>query len=164
MLRRQFGVVLQNGGLEQRSIFDNIAGGSAITMEDAERAAQMAGFGEDLANLPMGLHTLVSEGGSNLSGGQRQRILLARAVAAKPRLLLLDEATSALDNRTQALVSENLDRLTITRLIIAHRLSTIANASRIYVLEGGRVVQHGTFAELSGQDGPFKRLMAQETA
>ena len=112
--------------------------------------------------MPMGLHTFVSEGGSNLSGGQRQRLLIARALVRKPAILLFDEATSALDNRTQALVTSSLERFQSTRVVIAHRLSTVRQADRIYVIVGGRVVQQGTFTDLARQAGPFAQLMAHQ--
>ncbi|MEH2002628.1 MAG: NHLP bacteriocin export ABC transporter permease/ATPase subunit [Nostoc sp.] len=163
-VRRQLGVVLQNGQLSSASIFENIAGGAQITLDEAWEAAQMSGFAEDITAMPMQMHTVVSEGGGNLSGGQRQRLLIARALALKPRILLFDEATSALDNRTQAIVSESLDNLQVTRIAIAHRLSTIRNAHRIYVLQAGRVVQQGTFQELADVKGLFSQLMARQMA
>lgn len=161
-VRRQFGVVLQAGRIMSASIFDNIASGAQITLDEAWEAAQMAGFAEDVTAMPMGMHTVISEGGSNLSGGQRQRLLIARALVLKPQILLFDEATSALDNRTQAIVSASLDRLKVTRLVIAHRLSTIRNADRIYVLQSGRMIQTGTFTELATQPGLFAQLMARQ--
>nr|WP_243458409.1 NHLP bacteriocin export ABC transporter permease/ATPase subunit [Nostoc sp. UIC 10630] len=161
-VRRQLGVVLQNSRLMSASIFENIASGALVTMDEAWEAAQMAGFGDDVAAMPMQMHTIVSEGGSNLSGGQRQRLLIARALVLKPRILLFDEATSALDNRTQAIVSESLQQLKVTRVAIAHRLSTIQNADRIYVLANGKVVQQGSFVELGNQSGLFAQLMMQQ--
>ncbi|MFN6439814.1 MAG: NHLP family bacteriocin export ABC transporter peptidase/permease/ATPase subunit [Nostoc sp. DedSLP01] len=161
-VRRQLGVVLQNSRLMSASIFENIASGALVTMDEAWEAAQMAGLADDIAAMPMQMHTIVSEGGSNLSGGQRQRLLIARALVLKPRILLFDEATSALDNRTQAIVSESLQKLKVTRVAIAHRLSTIQNADRIYVLAGGKVVQQGSFAELTNQPGLFAQLMMQQ--
>ncbi|MEH2174831.1 NHLP bacteriocin export ABC transporter permease/ATPase subunit [Nostoc sp.] len=161
-VRRQLGVVLQNSRLMSASIFENIASGALVTMDEAWEAAQMAGFADDVAAMPMQMHTIVSEGGSNLSGGQRQRLLIARALVLKPRILLFDEATSALDNRTQAIVSESLQQLKVTRVAIAHRLSTIQNADRIYVLANGKVVQQGSFAELGNQSGLFAQLMMQQ--
>ncbi|GAB4374050.1 MAG: NHLP bacteriocin export ABC transporter permease/ATPase subunit [Elainellaceae cyanobacterium] len=163
-VRRQLGVVLQNGRINAGTIFENISSGAVISLEDAWKAAEMAGFADDVRAMPMQLHTLVSEGGSNLSGGQRQRLVIARALALKPRILFLDEATSALDNRTQAIVTESMDRLNVTRIVVAHRLSTIRNADRIYVLESGRVVQQGSFEELANQEGLFARLMARQMA
>lgn len=122
----------------------------------------MAGLEDDIKSMPMGMHTVISEGGTNLSGGQRQRLLIARSLVLKPSILLFDEATSALDNRTQAIVSESLDKLQVARVVIAHRLSTIRNANRIYVVESGRVVQVGNYEELANQEGLFARLIARQ--
>ncbi|MEL6231277.1 MAG: NHLP bacteriocin export ABC transporter permease/ATPase subunit [Cyanobacteria bacterium J06627_3] len=163
-VRRQLGVVLQNGHISAGSIFENISGGALITQDDAWRAAEMSGFAEDVRNFPMQLHTVVSEGGGNLSGGQRQRLIIARALALNPKLLLLDEATSALDNKTQAIVSDSLDRLNVTRVVVAHRLSTIRNADRIYVIRAGRVVQVGNFDQLAKQPGVFADLIKRQLA
>ncbi len=163
-VRRQLGVVMQNSRLMSGSIFENIAGNALISMDEAWEAARMAGFADDINGMPMGLHTVVSEGGSNLSGGQRQRLLIARALALRPHILLFDEATSALDNRTQAIVSASLDRLKVTRIVVAHRLSTIRNADRIYVLQNGRMMQQGNFAELAQQPGLFQQLIARQQA
>jgi NHLM bacteriocin system ABC transporter ATP-binding protein len=161
-VRRQLGVVLQAGKLMSGSIFDNLAGGANITLDEAWEAAKMSGFADDVEAMPMGMHTVVSEGGGNLSGGQRQRLLIAKALVLKPHILLFDEATSALDNRTQAIVSENLDKLKVTRLVIAHRLSTIRNADRIYVMQSGCVIQQGGFDELAKQEGLFANLMQRQ--
>jgi NHLM bacteriocin system ABC transporter ATP-binding protein len=161
-VRRQLGVVMQNSRLMSASIFENIASGALITMDEAWEAARMAGFAEDVESMPMGMHTVVSEGGTNLSGGQRQRLLIARSLVLKPKILLFDEATSALDNRTQAIVSQSLERLKVTRIAIAHRLSTIRNADRIYVFQNGRVVQEGSFDQLANQEGLFAQLMARQ--
>ncbi len=114
--------------------------------------------------MPMGMHTVISEGAETFSGGQKQRILIARAIVHRPRILLFDEATSALDNRTQEIVSRSLERLKATRIVIAHRLSTIQNADRIYVVEGGRVTEQGTFQELLRSHGPFARLAERQIA
>ncbi|MBD3558293.1 ATP-binding cassette domain-containing protein, partial [Planktothrix sp. FACHB-1355] len=161
-LRRQLGVVLQNGRLMQGSIFDNITGGALVSMNEVWEAARMAGFAKDIEQMPMGMHTVVSEGGSNLSGGQRQRMAIARSLLLQPRIILLDEATSFLDNNTQQIVTENLEKLNVTRIVIAHRLSTIRNADRIYVMEQGRIVQVGSFEELIQQPGLFARLVARQ--
>lgn len=163
-VRRQIGVVLQNARINSASIFDNIASGAQVTMDEAWDAARMAGFADDINSMPMSMHTVISEGGTNLSGGQRQRLIIARALVLKPRILFFDEATSALDNRTQAIVSESLERLKVTRVVIAHRLSTIRNADRIYVLASGRIVQQGSFEQLAAQpEGLFAQLIARQT-
>ncbi len=163
-VRRQIGVVLQDGKLMNGDIFTNIVGASNLTRDDALEAARMAGFDKDLEQMPMGLHTLVVEGGTTLSGGQRQRLLIARALCRKPPMLFFDEATSALDNRTQAIVSERIDKLLATRVVIAHRLSTIRHAQRILVLVNGKLVQSGTFKELVSMPGPFADLAARQIA
>ncbi len=161
-VRRQFGVVLQNGRINAGSIFDSITAGALATLEEAWEGARMAGFSQDIEQMPMGMHTVISEGGTNLSGGQRQRLLIARSLVLKPKIILMDEATSALDNRTQAIVTASLDRLNATRIVIAHRLSTIINADRIFVVEAGRVVQVGNFNQLVNEDGLFSRLAARQ--
>lgn len=162
-VRRQLGIVMQNSRIMSAPIFDNIASGAAVSLEEAWEAARSAGFADDISAMPMGMHTVISEGGSNLSGGQRQRLLIARSLVLKPRILLFDEATSALDNKTQAIVSESLNRLQVTRVVIAHRLSTIRDADRIYVMQAGRVVQQGSFTELAAQDGLFAQLVTRQT-
>ncbi|MXO81734.1 ATP-binding cassette domain-containing protein, partial [Paenibacillus sp. OT2-17] len=128
----------------------------------ASQAARQAGLDTDIQQMPMGMHTLVSEGFNTLSGGQRQRVMIARALARAPRILLFDEATSALDNRTQAIVAASLERLPITRLVIAHRLSTVRQADRIIMLSGGKVVQVGSYAELVARPGPFADFAARQ--
>jgi len=163
-VRRQFGVVLQTSRLSAGSIFENLAGGALIALEDAWDAAEKAGLADDLRAMPMQMHTVVSEGGTNLSGGQRQRLLIARALAVKPKIMLMDEATSALDNRTQRIVTDSLDRLNVTRVVIAHRLSTIRHADRIYVIEAGRVVQQGNFDQLAAEGGLFGQLVKRQMA
>ncbi len=162
-VRRQIGVVTQDGRLMSGSIFENISSSGVNTMEEAWKAARAAGLAEDIENMPMGMHTVVSEGGGNLSGGQRQRLLIARALILKPSILIFDEATSALDNRTQAIVTESLKRLKATRILVAHRLSTIRGADRIYVIEKGRVVQSGNYEELAKEPGLFARLASRQT-
>ena len=163
-VRRQCGVVLQQGQLFAGDILSNIVGSSTFTVDDAWEAAEMAGMREDIEHMPMGMNTLLSEGASTLSGGQRQRLMIARALLARPRIIFFDEATSALDNRTQSIVTESMRRLNATRIVIAHRLSTIRDADRIVVLESGRVTQMGTYDELIGQEGLFRALASRQTA
>jgi len=155
LLRRDVGVVLQNSRLASGSVYENICGAARLSIDQAWEIARLAGFDRDLEAMPMGMQTLVAEGVNTLSGGQRQRLLIARALAHRPRLLLMDEATSALDNRSQAIVSESISRLNLTRIVIAHRLSTVRSADRIVVLGGGKIVQTGSFAELMAQPGLF---------
>ena len=161
-VRRQLGVVLQNVRISSSPIFDSITSGALVTLDEAWEAARMAGFDADIKAMPMGMHTVISEGGTNLSGGQRQRLLISRALVLKPKVLLMDEATSALDNQTQAIVTQSLDQMNATRIVIAHRLSTIRNADRIYVVEAGRVVQVGNYDQLVQEDGLFARLVARQ--
>lgn len=163
-VRRQMGVVLQSGRLLSGDIFTNIVGSASASIDEAWGAARMAGLEDDIKAMPMGMHTVISEGGGTLSGGQRQRLLIARAMVHRPRILLFDEATSALDNRTQAIVSASLERLQATRIVVAHRLSTIINADRIVVFEKGRIVESGTYAELVEQNGPFAELAKRQIA
>jgi ATP-binding cassette subfamily C protein len=165
-VRRQVGVVLQNADLQPGDIYSNIVGWTpSSTAEDAWEALELAGLADDVEQMPMGLHTIVTDGGGGLSTGQRQRLLIAGALARRPRILFFDEATSALDNRTQAHVSrsvhENLRGT--TRLVIAHRLSTIVDADRIYVLSAGKIVQSGSYAQLMRETGPFRELARRQT-
>lgn len=163
-VRQQTGTVLQHGQLMPGNIFANIVGSSPLTLDDAWEAARMAGLEEDIKRMPMGMHTIISEGAGTFSGGQKQRLLIARAIVNKPRIIFFDEATSALDNRTQAVVSQSLERLQATRIVIAHRLSTIVNADRIYVFENGKIVQQGNYQTLVDQAGPFAELAKRQLA
>ncbi|MHC4128307.1 MAG: NHLP bacteriocin export ABC transporter permease/ATPase subunit [Planctomycetota bacterium] len=164
-LRRQLGVVLQDGHLLPGDIFTNIVGSAVdLTLNDAWEAARLAGLAKDVEQMPMGMHTIMTEGAGTLSGGQRQRLMIARALVTKPRIVFFDEATSALDNPTQAVVTESLDRLRATRVVIAHRLSTIINADRIFVLDEGRIVQTGTYEQLVDRPGMFHELVRRQLA
>lgn len=163
-VRKQLGVVLQNGKLMPGDVYQNIVGSSQLPIETAWEAAAAAGLDEDIHQMPMGMHTVLSEGAGTFSGGQRQRLMIARAIVAKPRILIFDEATSALDNRTQATVSKSLERLQATRIVIAHRLSTIVNADKIIVVKAGSIVQQGTYDELLNQEGPFAELAKRQLA
>ncbi len=161
-LRRQLGVVLQNGQLISGDIFSNIVGSSPLSLDDAWTAATQAGIADDIREMPMGMHTMVSDGGSTLSGGQRQRLMIARAIVRRPRIIYFDEATSALDNQAQAMVSASLEQLHATRIVIAHRLSTIIHADRILVMAAGKIVQAGTYAELIQAPGLFADLARRQ--
>ena len=161
-LRERMGVVLQQADVVAGSLFDNIAGMSPATEQEAWEAARDAGLDEDILAMPMGMGTVIPQGGAGLSVGQRQRLLIAHALARKPRILLLDEATTALDNRTQAVLQESLKRLAITRLVIAHRLSTIRDVDRIYVMDRGRIVEMGRYDELMKRGGVFADLCRRQ--
>ena len=119
----------------------------------------MADMEKDVRRMPMGLHTVVVEGGSGFSGGQKQRLLIARALIGRPKIIFFDEATSALDNISQKQVSDNLDTLNCTRVVIAHRLSTIRDCDEIIVMDQGKIMQRGTHDELIEQEGMYKELM-----
>ena len=129
----------------------------------ADIAAELAGMDEDIKKMPMGMYTLIGEGGGALSGGQRQRLMIARAIASKPKILMFDEATSALDNITQRIVSDSLGQLRCTRIVIAHRLSTIRQCDRILVLDGGKIVEDGAYDELIAAKGLFAELVRRQT-
>lgn len=161
-VRRQLGVVLQNAKLANGNIYENICGGIQLPLEQVWEAAQLAGIADDIRAMPMGMLTQLAEGVSTLSGGQRQRIMIARAIARRPRILLFDEATSSLDNQSQAIVSDALENLNVTRIAIAHRLSTVQRADRIVVLEAGKIVQTGTFSELSSAPGLFQSFAKRQ--
>lgn len=162
-LRRKIGVVMQNGKLFSGDVFSNITISAPwLTLNDAWEAAELAGIAEDIRRMPMGMHTIISEGSGGVSGGQRQRLMIARAIAPKPKVLMFDEATSALDNLTQKKVSESLDKLKCTRIVIAHRLSTIRSCDRIIYLEGGKIVEDGNYEELIEKNGKFAELVARQ--
>ncbi|MHB1561299.1 MAG: NHLP bacteriocin export ABC transporter permease/ATPase subunit, partial [Isosphaeraceae bacterium] len=164
-VRRQIGVVLQHAELMPSDIFSNIVGfAPSLGLDDAWHAARLAGLEDDIRAMPMGMNTIVGEGGGNLSSGQRQRLLIARAIVHRPRILLLDEATSALDNVTQSIVSDSLTNQLrgVTRVVIAHRLDAIIAADRIYVLRDGRIVQSGRYDQLVAEPGPFRELARRQ--
>jgi len=162
-LRRKIGTVMQQSGLFQGDIYSNIVlTAPGLSIDEAWDAAEKAGIADDIRAMPMGMYTMVSEGGGGISGGQKQRLMIARAIAPKPKLLLFDEATSALDNKTQRQVSEALDAMGCTRVVIAHRLSTIRHCDRILVLDGGTIVEDGSYDELIEKDGYFADLVARQ--
>ena len=163
-VRRQIGTVLQTNTLFSGSLMEAIAGGCLIAEEEAWHAAELAGLADEIRAMPMGLQTMVPEGGGTLSGGQRQRVAIARALVRKPRILIFDEATSALDNRTQAIVTGSLEAMAITRIVIAHRFSTIRHADRIVVLDQGQVQEQGSCETLMQNQGLFFRMMEPQIA
>jgi NHLM bacteriocin system ABC transporter ATP-binding protein len=163
-IRRQIGVVLQNGRLLAGDIFTNIVGNLPLTIDDAWAAAEAAGVADDIRAMPMGMFTVISEGASTLSGGQRQRIIIARALVRNPKKIFFDEATSALDNRTQEIVTQSLAKMRVSRVVIAHRLSTVRDADKIIVMAKGRIIQQGTFDQLMKEGGLFRELASRQVA
>ena len=162
-LRQCIGVVMQDGKLFMGDIASNITISTpSATLDDAWEAAEIAGVADDIRKMPMGMQTLVTEGGGGVSGGQRQRLMIARAVCGKRRILIFDEATSALDNITQKHVIESLDKLNCTRIVVAHRLSTVRHCDRILVMDHGTIAEEGTYEELIEKDGLFAELVRRQ--
>ena len=162
-LRKNIGTVMQDSHLLQGDIYSNITISAPwLTLDEAWKAAEVAGIADDIRAMPMGMHTLISEGGGGISGGQRQRLVIARAIAPKPNVLIFDEATSALDNITQKKISDALDTLNCTRIVIAHRLSTIKHCDRILYLEDGKILEDGTYDELIKYNGKFAQLVERQ--
>jgi ABC transporter fused permease/ATP-binding protein len=165
-LRRGLAMVAQEPVLFAGTLRDNIAYArdGAVDQATIERAARDANAHDFITGFPDGYDTLIGERGVKLSGGQKQRIAIARALVADPRVLILDEATSNLDSTSEALVQQALARLMAgrTTLVVAHRLSTVRDADRIVVLDGGRVVEQGTHAQLMARAGVYRRLIEHQ--
>ena len=162
-LRRRIGTVMQNGKLFNGDIYSNITISAPwLTLDDAWEAAEISRIADDIREMPMEMHTVISEGQGGISGGQRQRLLIARAIAPKPSVLIFDEATSALDNITQKAISNALDDMKCTRIVIAHRLSTIKQCDRIIMIDKGKIVEEGTYEELQERNGLFAEMVARQ--
>lgn len=162
-LRKNLGVVLQNGRLIAGNIMENITiTAPNATVKDVNEVIKKVGLEEDIKRMPMGIHTVLGENAGTISGGQQQRILIARAIIGEPSILIFDEATSALDNHTQAEVCKNLEKMNITRITVAHRLSTIRNCDRILVMNKGVIAEQGDYDSLMAKHGLFYELAARQ--
>lgn len=164
LIRKQIGTVTQNATVFAGTIFECIAGGRVITLEQAWEAVSMVSLSEEINQMPMGMFTVIPEGGATLSGGQRQRLSIARALIGKPKILIFDEATSALDNPTQEIITKSLEDLKVTRIVIAHRLTTIKNADHIFVINNGKVEEEGDYQSLIKNNGLFHKLVKRQIA
>lgn len=166
-LRSEVGIVFEETFLFQASVFDNLAFGKPDVDEDeVRRAAQLAGAGEFIADLPDGYNTIVGERGLSLSGGQRQRLAIARAILADPRVLILDDATSAVDPTKEHEIRDALGEAMVSRttIVIAHRPATIALADRVVLLGEGRILATGTHSDLLANDERYREVLAADTA
>ncbi len=162
-LRKQMGVVIQDGRLTSGTILSNIEIASpGISVERVLDLMREVGMKEEIDHMPMGIYTEISEYGSSISGGQQQRILIARALANNPVMIFFDEATSALDNITQQQICENLEEHHMTRVMIAHRLTTVQKCDRILVMDSGSIVETGSYEELLQKKGLFYELVKRQ--
>ena len=169
-LRARIGMVPQDAFLFSDTIGGNIGlgladPGEAETLEDAvRRAAEVAQLHGQIVDFPKAYETMLGERGINLSGGQKQRATLARALARDPLILVLDDALSAVDTHTEAAILDDLRQVTGARtsFIISHRVSAVMDADTVVVLDGGRVVEQGTHAQLIALDGTYARLLRRQ--
>ena len=159
-LRQHIGTVMQDGKLFAGTIYDNIViSNPSLKPEEVWKATEIACIADDIKAMPMGMHTIIQDGGLSLSGGQRQRLLIARAIASKPSIHIFDEATSSLDNITQQKITEALEALQCTRIVVAHRFSTIQRCNRILIIENGKIAEEGTYSDFIEKNWLFKGLL-----
>lgn len=166
-LRQHVGIVEQEPFLFSRTIRENIAYGMGreVSPAEIEAAAQAAAIHDVIVSFPDGYDTLVGERGVTLSGGQKQRVAIARTLLMDPRILILDDSTSSVDTETEALIRSALERLMQgrTSFIIAHRVQSLMIADLILVLQGGRIVQRGSHADLVAEEGLYRQIYAAQT-
>ncbi|MFG2226070.1 peptidase domain-containing ABC transporter [Streptomyces sp. NPDC048644] len=163
-IRRQIGYIPQEVHLHNRTILENLTLGQDISPETVRAYCSDVGILDFVEALPMGLKTLVSELGANFSGGQRQRLAIVRTLLQKPKIIVMDEATASLDTINERRVTQIIEESGATQVIIAHRLATIRNADRIYVLDDGRVTEHGTHQQLLDNQATYAALYAETDA
>ena len=157
--RKNISIVPQDIYLFNKSILENIRmNNEDISLEEVIEAAKISQIHDEIEQMPMKYHTVVSNMGMNLSGGQRQRIALARAIVSRNKFMILDEATSSLDNINERKVSDYFAQNGCTQVVVAHRLSTIQDADRILVLDNGEIVEEGTHELLLSQNGIYAEL------
>lgn len=161
-IRSHLSCILQNSKIMDGTIRDNITAGHPYPLEEIMAAITLAAFDDDLKQFPMGLQTALTSGGTTISGGQRQRLFLARAFLSKAPVMLWDEATAGIDNIKQQFIMDNLKKINATRIIIAHRLAAAIHADRIYVLSQGKIVETGTYTELSQRKGLFAEMLSRQ--
>ncbi len=157
-LRDNIGVVLQENQLFSGSLRENILMGREFSDEQIWQTIEDTNLMDLISRLPLGLDTILSEGGQNLSGGQRQRISIARTIIANPKIIFLDEPTSALDNESENKVMDTIFNMKTTLVVVAHRLATIKNFDKIIVMDKGKIVEVGTHDELMKHQGYYSRL------
>jgi ATP-binding cassette subfamily B protein len=166
-LRQHVGIVEQEPFLFSRTIRENIAYGMGreVSPTEIEAAARAAAIHDVILSFPDGYDTLVGERGVTLSGGQKQRVAIARTLLMDPRILILDDSTSSVDTETEALIRSALERLMQgrTSFIIAHRVQSLMIADLILVLQGGRIVQRGSHADLVAEEGLYRQIHAAQT-
>jgi ABC-type bacteriocin/lantibiotic exporter with double-glycine peptidase domain len=155
-------VVPQHPVVLSGSVVDNVAFGRPVDRARIQDALRQAALYDEVCSWRLGLDTPLGESGSRLSGGQRQRLVIARALYGCPRLLVLDEPTSGLDALTERVVQDSLREYGCTRIVISHRLATLIPADRIYVLDGGRMVDEGSADELGSRGGLYRRMAVQQ--
>lgn len=156
------GFVPQEPFIFNKSIKNNITMNQEFSIEDVERAGEIAEINDEIQKMPMKYNTIVSESGHNISGGQKQRIILARALIHNPEVLVLDEATSALDNYTEERIATFFNKYNKTQIVIAHRISTIQNSDKIFIVSNGEIITYGSHKSLIQESSIYRSFLKEE--